>query len=1013
MKKILCLLLCLMLLLPLAAAKAEMLPVENETPVYPMMTVEDEEPLAVEAAGTYYYNTYKTVQTNKEYTFGHNENSGLYSWYVLWSTNGSSWTTITGNSFNDVNYRSSSFSLRANYRDLGAYITFYTTGTFFIRVITTSRDSYTDTIETYCFTVEQGIQPSLSVTPSSVSLAGGGSKQLSLSGSYVESYDFYSSNPKVASLTYNNGSLVLEAWNTGTATIRFTGYGSYGNASASCQVTVTGSSVAKPIFYCGAAPIPAQAYTGSQIRPGVTVKDDKTTLTEGVDYTLSYANNINVGTATVTVTGIGAYTGQGKVDFTILPSVSGATVTLSGASGLVYDGQAKKPTAKVTLDGKTLVEGTDYTVSYKNNTNAGKATVVITGIGQYAGTAEKTFSIAKAAQTLSLSIPSSKIMIGKAETVSVSGAKTALSYTSSNTSVAAVDSSGKVSAIAVGTATITVRAEESANYSAAKATLKITSVLNPIENCTIAEIERQVYSGKAVRPKLVIKNGNTTLSEGVDYKLSYQNNTAPGTATVTVTGMGIYTGSQAMEFIIVKDISKTKISLSGASGLVYDGTVKKPIPVITLDGKTLTEGTDYSVSYQDNIHAGTAKAVITGIGAFGGSVEKNFTIAKATQTLSLSISSPRIAVNENATISVSGAHTSLTYTSSNTNIATVSSYGIVSGRLQGTVTILVQAVETADYWPAEASLSVQIAKLWGYCGDTLEGVIWTWNSNTRELVISPNGSGNTQMRSYSKYQNTPWYDNDIDGMIQKVTIEPGVSGIENAFDAYYLAYWDPDYNGMNRKRHHPGNDWNHNGYYEERPGLMSLSSVTIPGTVTYIGTNAFNKCASLSEVILSEGLKSIYSSAFAKCTSLTSIAIPKSVTYISSSAFSDCTKLTDVWYRGSEAEWKAMNVTLPSSARIHYMESNALQLPESLQVIESGALEGIAAEVIYIPASVKVIQYDAFANCRNLKTLVFDGSPSSIADDMLAGCTGVTIRARKNTTAASWATARGIPVSYY
>ena len=72
--------------------------------------------------------------------------------------------------------------------------------------------------------------------------------------------------------------------------------------------------------------------------------------------------------------------------------LSGCTVTLS-QSTYVADGTAKTPSVTVTLDGKTLTEGTDYTVSYKDNVNEGKATVTVTGINGYTGEASGTFEI--------------------------------------------------------------------------------------------------------------------------------------------------------------------------------------------------------------------------------------------------------------------------------------------------------------------------------------------------------------------------------------------------------------------------------------------------------------------------------------------------------------------------------------------------------------------------------------------------------------------------------------------
>lgn len=98
---------------------------------------------------------------------------------------------------------------------------------------------------------------------------------------------------------------------------------------------------------------------------------------------------------------------------------------------------------------------------------------------------------------------------------------------------------------------------------------------------------------------------------------------------------------------------------------------------------------------------------------------------------------------------------------------------------------------------------------------------------------------------------------------------------------------------------------------------------------------------------------------------------------------------------------------------LYCLESNAFRLPASLRTIDSSALSGIAAETIYIPIGVTEIKAKAFANCPYLKTLVFDGSPESISDDMLSGCTDVSILARSGSTAAAWARNHGISVSYY
>ncbi|MCH5199019.1 MAG: phosphodiester glycosidase family protein [Oscillospiraceae bacterium] len=116
-------------------------------------------------------------------------------------------------------------------------------------------------------------------------------------------------------------------------------------------------------------------------------------LVKDTDYTVTYANNVNAGTANVTVTGIGNYEGTLEFTFEIAPqSLSGATAKANGDAA--YDPNGAKVGFTVTdQNGLVLTEGKDYTVSYKNNTSAGKGTATITGIGNYEGVLTASFTI--------------------------------------------------------------------------------------------------------------------------------------------------------------------------------------------------------------------------------------------------------------------------------------------------------------------------------------------------------------------------------------------------------------------------------------------------------------------------------------------------------------------------------------------------------------------------------------------------------------------------------------------
>ena len=140
------------------------------------------------------------------------------------------------------------------------------------------------------------------------------------------------------------------------------------------------------------------AYDGKAKKPGVTVKLNGKTLKNGTDYTVSYSNNTKVGTAKVTITGKGNYTGSVSKTFSIKNNFKKATV--SGISTKAFTGKNITQSITVKYNGKTLKNGTDYTVSYSSNKNIGTATVKIAGKGSYTGTITKTFKINPAKQEI-------------------------------------------------------------------------------------------------------------------------------------------------------------------------------------------------------------------------------------------------------------------------------------------------------------------------------------------------------------------------------------------------------------------------------------------------------------------------------------------------------------------------------------------------------------------------------------------------------------------------------------
>ncbi|GFZ31118.1 hypothetical protein CSC2_16440 [Clostridium zeae] len=234
---------------------------------------------------------------------------------------------------------------------------------------------------------------------------------------------------------------------------------------------------------------------------------------------------------------------------------SSPTAILSNAT-YTYDGTAKTPTVTVTDGSKVLIKGTDYTVTYIDNTNIGTATATIAGKGNYTGTITKTFAIT------SKDITSSEVTL------------------------------------------------DSYSYD---------------------------YDGTAKISVVTVKDETKTLVAGTDYTVAYTDNINPGTATVTITGIGIYSGTLTENFLInPKDSSKLKVK-SENSCYIYDGTAKTTRVSVKDKNKTLVEGTDYTVTYIDNISAGIAKIIVTGKGGYTEVITKSF-IIKPKKVCKLSVS---------------------------------------------------------------------------------------------------------------------------------------------------------------------------------------------------------------------------------------------------------------------------------------------------------------------------------------------------------------------------------------
>ncbi len=407
--------------------------------------------------------------------------------------------------------------------------------------------------------------------------------------------------------------------NVGTATVTITGVGNY--TGTKTQTFTIGAKAASTLTIDAIA---NQTYTGSALTPVVVVKDGNTTLTATTDYTVAYTNNTNVGTATVTITGVGNYSGTKTQTFTI-GAKAASTLTIDAIANQTYTGSALTPAVVVKDGNTTLTAMTDYTVAYTANTNVGTATVTITGVGNYSGTKTQTFTIgAKAASTLTIDAIANQTYTGSALTpvVVVKDSNTTLTATT-DYAVAYTNNTN------VGTATVTITGV--GNYSGTK-TQTFTIVAKAASSLTIDAIANQTYTGSALTPVVVVKDGNTTLTATTDYTVAYTNNTNVGTATVTITGAGNYTGTKTQTFTIVAKAASS-LTIDAIANQTYTGSALTPVVVVKDGNTTLTATTDYTVAYTNNTNVGTATVTITGVGSYSGTKSQTFVIQPKALTI--------------------------------------------------------------------------------------------------------------------------------------------------------------------------------------------------------------------------------------------------------------------------------------------------------------------------------------------------------------------------------------------
>ena len=412
-------------------------------------------------------------------------------------------------------------------------------------------------------------------------------------------------------------------------------------------------------------------YNGTAQKPTVVVKDGANVILAS-EYSVSYADNINAGTATVTITDVagGNYNVSGSTKFTIdkgtYPGTVGKTVNIiknrvgeqtgtltvadffpegkvpasaqisdlaTATSGIVtvlksldtYKGYILTYTAQDNIT-STSDQTCAVTISSANYQDiqatltfhpTDKETVTISGLTY----TEKTYDGSAIQPTGTLKVSGDKVPVNKLE-VTYAGT----GNTTYNSSDAPKDA---------GTYKVTYKVPDSNDTYTGEETYTFTIFPKNVTADMIGTIDTQTYTGSAIMPQPVVKDLRKELTSGKDFTFGYDKNTNAGvnTATLTITGQGNYTGTANKTFTIApKNLQNASITLQTDS-LVYTGRAQTvQITSVKLDGVLLTTNDDYAIANDSNKFISANDDItltIKGKGNYTGTATTTWQITKA------------------------------------------------------------------------------------------------------------------------------------------------------------------------------------------------------------------------------------------------------------------------------------------------------------------------------------------------------------------------------------------------
>lgn len=394
------------------------------------------------------------------------------------------------------------------------------------------------------------------------------------------------------------------------------------------------------------------AYTGKKIEPEVHVRfsGNAALLTKNKDYKLKFADNLNAGTATVTITGMGNYAGYNNTQtFEILPiSVTDNSVSIPSAVAVESGDPASA--LKPTWLGKALKKDTDYTVTADKEDNS---KLVVTGVGNFTGSKTVkayTASADKLISKASVRITDKSIVYTGDEVKPACEVKLGGSVITDGFTVEYANN------IEIGKATLTVVGDGETYFGSKSVSFNIKG--GKLENAEVtyrsngqeiamaeyvASLNGSMFNGSssALPVNLISVNINgKKLTNNVDYTIVQKNTDKAGTVSVTIKGINRYTGTQSFKF----KVSALDINTLPDDAFVFARTceyMKGGVEFtagssfnIRINGANVSTN-QYKLSYKNNTRiasAADAKAptvTITGTNGLTGKKSFAFTIEKA------------------------------------------------------------------------------------------------------------------------------------------------------------------------------------------------------------------------------------------------------------------------------------------------------------------------------------------------------------------------------------------------